>query len=199
MRRFDCLRVLADLVGDDLVIIGISGVNWEWRTIHDEAADLTIGSLGQTAGVGCGLALALPERDVTVFESDGSSLFDLPALTAISACQPRNLRVFVFDNELYSGSRISQPSATGTGADLALMARGAGIEQATSVRDLEAFEREARTAFTTPGPHYVVAKVERDDEVRRLPKPRMDYMENMYRFVRHVERLEGREILPELR
>lgn len=199
MRRIDCLRVLAGMVGESLVIVGISGVNWEWRTLHDQDADLTIGSLGQTAGVGCGLSLALPHRDVTVLESDGSTLFDLPALTAISAYQPRNLRVFVFDNELYSGSRISQPSATGMGADLAAMARGAGVEQAMLVHDLAAFESAARTAFAKPGPQYVVAKVERDDEVRRLPKPRMDYMENMYRFVRHVERLEGRAILPELR
>lgn len=199
MRRWDCLTMLGTLVTDELIVVGIAGVNWEWRHIHDDDANFVVGSLGHAAGVGCGLALALPHRNVIVLESDGSSLFDMPALTAISSYRPQNLRVFVFDNEVYSGSRISDPSATARGADLAMIARGAGIEHTCTVRDLDAFEREARAAFATPGPHYVVSKVEEDTAVRRLPKPRMDYMENMYRFVRHVERLEGREILPELR
>jgi sulfopyruvate decarboxylase subunit beta len=199
MLRGDCLRILAPLVTDELVVVGMTGVNWEWRSRSHHEGNIFIGSMGHAAAVATGMALAVPHRRVIAFESDGSTLLDLPALTTMAMYRPDNLKVFVFDNEVYSGSRISEPSATARGADLELIARGAGIEGAATVRDLDAFRAEAEAAVSEPGLRYVVAKVEEDLSVRRLPKPRMDYLENMYRFVRYVERTEGREILPELR
>lgn len=199
MRRLDCLSQLAPLITDELMVIGLSGVNWEWRQLSQHEGNIVIGSLGHAAGVGCGMALALPHRRVIVLESDGSSLFDMPALTVMGSYRPENLKVFVFDNEAYSGSRISQPSATASHTDLELMARGAGIERTATVCDVASFEEHAQAAISEPGLQYVVAKVEEDVNVRHLPKPRVDYMENMYQFLRYVERTEDQVILPELR
>ena len=98
---------------------------------------------GQCACRGIGLALALPHRKVFVFESDGSvllSLFNLPTLANLN---PPNMAVFVFDNQAYSGTRISYPSATAGKTDLAAMASGAGIEHAVTVTELEDFKKEA--------------------------------------------------------
>ena len=74
-----------------------------------------------------------------VFESDGSvllSLFNLPTLANLN---PPNMAVFVFDNQAYSGTRISYPSATAGKTDLAAMASGAGIEHAVTVSELPEF------------------------------------------------------------
>ena len=125
MERIDCLKLLAPMITDELVAIGIAGVNWEWRSLSKHEGNMTIGSLGHTLAVGTGMALSLPHRRVIVLESDGSSLADLPCLTTIGTYRPPNLKVFVFDNELYSGSRISDPSATAYNTDLEQMARGA--------------------------------------------------------------------------
>ena len=79
---------------------------------EDREANLLLGSMGNVTAVGLGLALSLPNQKVIVLESDGSVLMDLSCLTVIATYQPANLSVIVFDNELYSGSRISQPTAT---------------------------------------------------------------------------------------
>lgn len=199
IRRSDCLKELALHADDDLFVVGITGINWEWRRIRDHDGNMLIGSLGHAGAVALGMALTLPRRRVIALETDGSTLFDLPSLTAMATYQPSNLKVFVFDNEVYSGSRISQPSATASRTDIEAMARGAGIERTATVSDLEAFRERAGLAFEEAGLQYVVAKIEEDVDVRRLPKPRMDYLENMYRFIRYVERTEDRPILPELR
>ena len=61
------------------------------------------------------------------------SLFNLPTLANLN---PPNMAVFVFDNQAYSGTRISYPSATAGKTDLAAMASGAGIEHAVTVSEL---------------------------------------------------------------
>lgn len=199
MRRFDCLKLLEPMITDELVVVGIAGANWEWRQISEHEGNIFISSLGHALAVGTGVALSLPHRRVIVFESDGSSLADLPCLTTIGTYRPENLKVLVFDNQMYSGSRISEPSATAFNTDLEQMARGAGIPITATVRDLESFGKQVQAAFSQPGVCYIVAKIEEDVSARNLPKPRMDYLENKYHFLRYIERTEGKVILPELR
>ena len=83
MERIDCLKLLAPMITDELVAIGIAGVNWEWRSLSKHEGNMTIGSLGHTLAVGTGMALSLPKRRVIVLESDGSSAFDvkIPTMT----------------------------------------------------------------------------------------------------------------------
>lgn len=199
MKRYDCLTALNELVTDELVVTSLSGTKAEWAVIssEDREANLLLGSMGNVTAVGLGLALSLPNRKVVVLESDGSVLMDLSCLTVIGTYQPANLTVIVFDNELYSGSRISQPTATAFRTSIEAMARGAGIEDAATIGALESFQQAARAALTSAGPHYIVAKIEEDPGGRRLrPKLNLDHLENKYRFQRHLERTEGRQILP---
>jgi sulfopyruvate decarboxylase subunit beta len=107
--------------------------------------------MGAALGIGMGLSLVLPHRKVLVLESDGSMLLSLYNLPTLGNLNPTNLAVFVFDNEIYSGTRISEPSATAGKTDLAAVARDCGIELATTVRDLESFQREARAALEQDG------------------------------------------------
>ncbi len=92
--------------------------------------------MGNALAVGLGLALALPNRKVIVLESDGSLLLSLFNLPTVAKMNPANLAVFVFDNQAYSGTKISEPTATAGKTDLAGMARSAGIENAITVRDV---------------------------------------------------------------
>jgi thiamine pyrophosphate-dependent acetolactate synthase large subunit-like protein len=198
VKRIDCLRALAPRITDELVVIGVSWLNYEWRHLSDHEGNMFIGSLGHAAGVGTGIALSFPHRRVIVLESDGSTLMDLPCLAVIGTYRPENLTVFVFDDELYSGSGIDEPSATAFNTDLEAIARGAGIPQTSTVRELEHFREQAEITFARAGLRYVVAKVEQDEDARRLPRPRMDFLENKYRFVRYIERTEEIDILPSL-
>ncbi len=198
MKRYDCLEHLAALVSDEIVVTTLTGAKWEWahHSGQDRDGNLFIGSMGNATAVATGIALSLPHRNVVTLESDGSVLLDLTSLTVLGACRPPNLKVIVFDNERYSGSRISHPSATAGGTDLELMARGAGMETTATIRYLESFVREAKAALDQSGLRYIVAKVEEDPRTRKLPKLTMDYLENKYRFMRYLEKIERRSILP---
>lgn len=196
MKRFDCLKYLSEGITEELVVVGLTGVNWEWGHLSDRAGNMMAGSMGNATAVGLGMALALPHRKVVVLDSDGSVLLDLATLTTIGTYQPENLSVFVFDNELYGGSRIRQPSATAFRSSIEHIAQGAGIANATTVRTLDAFEAAAgRSLVQLGGPHYIVAKVEEDLGALALPKTTRDFLENKYHFVRHIEEIEGVEIL----
>jgi thiamine pyrophosphate-dependent acetolactate synthase large subunit-like protein len=116
------------------------------------------------------------------------SLFNLPT---VGTLKPKNLAVVVFDNEAYSGSRISRPSATAWGADLAAIARDAGIPHAVTVRDSDAFNHEIALAVSEPGPRFIVAKIEETFEHRQVERSDVDLTEAKYRFVRYIERTEG--------
>jgi thiamine pyrophosphate-dependent acetolactate synthase large subunit-like protein len=194
MIRYECLEWLAPLMTDQLAVTSLSGQRVEWGHLSNRDADLLLGSMGNALAVGLGLALALPRRKVIVLESDGSlllSLFNLPTLANLN---PPNLAVFVFDNESYSGTRISYPTATAGKTDLAGMARAAGIEHATSVRTLDEFKAAAGPALRENGLRFIVCKVEESLGHRKITRTNMDLPENKYRFVRYLERTEGKPI-----
>jgi thiamine pyrophosphate-dependent acetolactate synthase large subunit-like protein len=194
MIRYQCFEWLAPQMKDELVVTSLSGQRVEWGHLSKRDADLTLGSMGNALAVGIGLALALPHRKVFVFESDGSlllSLFNLPTLANLN---PPNMAVFVFDNQAYSGTRISFPTATAGKTDLAAVAKGAGIERSLTVRELEDFKREATAALNERGLRFVVCKVEESLGHRKITRSNVDLLETKYRFVRYLERTEGRAI-----
>ena len=194
MIRYDCLKLLAPRITDQLVVTSLSGQKIEWASLSQHPGNLLVGTMGTALGVGIGLAIGLPRRKVIVLESDGSVLLSLFNLATLANLDPRNLIVLVFDNQAYSGTRISEPTATAGKTDLAMMARGAGIEQAATVRDLVTFEREMNAALDGNQLKFIVCKVEESIAHREIMRTDLDPMENKYQFVRYLERSEGRPI-----
>ncbi|MFQ5850435.1 MAG: thiamine pyrophosphate-dependent enzyme [Candidatus Binatia bacterium] len=192
MIRRECLELLAPLITDHLVVTSQSGQRIEWSYLSKHEGNLLVGMMGCALGVGMGLALALPHRRVVVFDSDGSILLSLFNLATLANLNPRNLAVFVFDNGVYSGSKISEPTATAGKTDLEAMARGAGIEHSVTVRDVEGFRREGIAALSQSELCFIVCKVEESLVHREIPRPTVDLAENKYRFVRYLERTEGK-------
>ena len=194
MIRYDCLKLLAPGITDQLVVTSLSGQKIEWASLSQHPGNLLVGTMGTALGVGIGLAIGLPQRKVIVLESDGSmllSLFNLPTLANLDA---KNLNVFVFDNQVYSGTRISEPTATAGKTDLAMMAHGAGIEHAVTVASLPEFQAEMEAGLNGEGLKFVVCKVEESVRHREILRTDLDPLENKYQFVRYLERTEGRAI-----
>ena len=150
-------------------------------------------AFGYATPMGLGLALALPKRRVVVIDTDGGVLFTMGALTTLGNLGPPNLKVFVMDNECYE-SIGAMPSATSGRADLAGIAKAAGIEQACTSRTLAEFKKAAKSALANDGLCFVVVKVEIG--TKKLPRHRTaDHIETKYRFVRYVEDTEKIDIL----
>jgi sulfopyruvate decarboxylase subunit beta len=194
MIRYDCLKLLAARISDELVVTSQSGQRIEWANLSDHEGNLLVGMMGCALGVGMGLALALPHRKVIVLDSDGSILLSLFNLPTLGNLQPRNLVVFVFDNGVYSGSRISQSTATSGNTDLEAMAKAAGIKHVVTLREIEQFRRMGLTALARDELAFFVCKVEESLLHREINRPAMDLAENKYRFVRYLERTEAKPI-----
>jgi sulfopyruvate decarboxylase subunit beta len=194
MIRYECLELLAGKITDQLVVTSQSGQRIEWSHLSKHEGNLLVGMMGCAVGVGLGLALALPHRKVIVLDSDGSVLLSLFNLATLGNLRPRNLLIYVFDNGVYSGSRISYPTATAGGTDLEAMARGAGIKKALTIRDIETFKGEGLGALEQSELAFVVCKVEESLMHREIPRPKTDLAENKYTFVRYLERTEGKAI-----
>jgi thiamine pyrophosphate-dependent acetolactate synthase large subunit-like protein len=192
MNRYECLQRLLPLITDHLVVTSQSGQRIEWSSLSNRDGNLLLGEMGAALSVGAGIALALPHRKVVVLESDGSVLLTLSSLATVANLDLRNLIVFVFDNQAYSGTRISEPSATAGKTDLEQVARGAGIANSLTVRQLDQFTAQATAALSGAELSFVVCKVEESLGHRDIPRPDLDLPEIKYRFVRYLQESEGK-------
>lgn len=192
MIRHECLELLAGKITDQLVVTSQSGQRIEWAHLSKHEGNLLVGMMGCAIGVATGLALALPHRKVIALDSDGSVLLSLFNLVTLGNLRPKNLVIYVFDNGVYSGSRISYPTATSGNTDLAAMARGAGIQKAHTICDIEDFKAKGLGALAGSEPAFFVCKVEESLLHREIPRPATDLAENKYTFVRYLERTEGK-------
>ena len=194
MIRYECLELLAGKMTDQLVVTSQSGQRIEWSHLSKHEGNLLVGMMGCAIGVATGLALALPHRKVIALDSDGSVLLSLFNLPTLGNLQPKNLVVYVFDNGVYSGSRISYPTATSGNTDLAAVAKGAGIKNVMTIRDLEQFKKDGVAALERTELSFIVCKVEESLLHREIPRPVTDLAENKYTFVRYLERTEEKTI-----
>ena len=192
MNRYECLQFLTPMIKDHLVVTSQSGQRIEWGSLSRHEGNLLLGEMGAALSVGAGIAMALPHRKVVVLESDGSVLLTLSSLATIANLGIHNLAVFVFDNGTYSGTRISEPTATRGKTDLEQVARGAGIEGSMTVRKLADFKKQAAAALEGKGLSFIVCKIQESLMHREIPRPDVDLLENKYRFVRYLQSTEGK-------
>jgi sulfopyruvate decarboxylase subunit beta len=191
MTRFECMARLSPRLKDELVVLSLGASVDEWYNAapHMRSASLFQQQLGCVTPQAFGLAVGLPHRRIVSLDTDGGMLFNLGILATLANEQPKNLFVVVWDNECYQ-SIGGPPTHTSGRADIAAIARGAGIEQAHTVTTLDDFDRHCRDGLRAQAPYLVVAKV--DGSVRRdIKRKASDGREDKYIFVRHVEATEN--------
>ncbi len=189
--RYECLQSLAEIMGDDVIVSIWGSGRDEWWHLRSYPPSITT-ALGYATSIGLGLALTLPHRPVVVIDTDGGILFNMGVLATLGNIRPPNLKVFVMDNECYE-SIGAMPSATAGRADLAAVAKGAGIENAETTRSLEEFKEVAKRAMAAKALYFVVAKTEKG--IKKLPPHFTDAIEAKYKFVRYIEETEKIHII----
>jgi sulfopyruvate decarboxylase subunit beta len=199
--RYEWLGHLAARMPDDALVMAtyIGAVSFEWAQLtgeHPRSAHL--GQMGDVIGMAVGLAIALPHRSVVCLDGDGSVLMELGQLVVMGQEAPENLTVFVVDNGAYEsigwgrdGTR--RPTATAGRADLAAMAKACGVPYAVTIETMDELDAEIDLAFREPLCRFLDVKTLPGNA--RVPPRQTDGFEDKYRFVRHVERTEGRAIL----
>jgi sulfopyruvate decarboxylase subunit beta len=192
MKRFDCLQRLAGEAKDALVVSSAGATTLEWNALRPSDGNFRVRTLGLCSSIALGMALGMPQRRVIALDGDGSLLMNLCSLPTIARMKPKNMLHIVFDNEVYEASGYRQ-TATASGTDLVAIALAAGIKRAVWVNSVESFALAVAEALRGDELTFVGAKV----EIARteVPPYPMDEVENKYRFIRHVEKTSGIEIL----
>lgn len=192
MKRYDCLKIIADqMKGDELFLLDLLNVSAEWYALNDHEGNLYNMQMGIPIAVGMGLAMALPKRQVIACQGDGSLLLNLGILVELGQNRPRNLICIIFDNECYEAVG-GHPTPTRI-ANLAGLAREAGLSQALTVSTLVEFEMAFRKALHVDELGFIVCKIEPGTEKGKEVKSFALYgeFESTCRFVRYIERTEG--------
>jgi thiamine pyrophosphate-dependent acetolactate synthase large subunit-like protein len=185
LTRSQATKRLLGKVTDQPILGGIGGPTYDLYGAGDRDRNLyTWGSMGQISSMGLGLAIARPDLWVIVLDGDGSILMNLGSLATIARKAPPNLVHIVWDDGVYQTTG-GQPTHTGTGADLAGIAKAAGIPKAVSVDDEAGFAAVVDRALAEPGPWFIAARVAPEKSTARPPRDPIFFK---YRFMRAIEK-----------
>lgn len=180
-RRAAVKALLADR-GDLLVISGLGSSSYDVFDAGDHASNFYLwGAMGGAAMVGLGLALAQPKRPVLVVTGDGEQLMGIGSLLTIATKQPGNLSIAVLDNGHY-GETGMQPSHSGLGAKLEVIASGAGIGDVSDIADMAGIERfRAVLRDFSGGPRLARIRIAAGEVERALPPRDGTYLKTRFR------------------
>lgn len=187
MLRLECLRSVYLELENCLVVTIMGATAAELQSLgHRPNFFYLQHAMGLASSTGLGLALALPNQKVVVFDGDGSLLMNLGGLSTMARYQPKNLVHVVFDNEsLLSVGGF--PTATSTGTDLEGIARAAGIQKALTVRTVEDFRAAMKQALDGKQLTTIVAKVEATGPTGYVTD--LSLVENRFQFRRYIQSL----------
>jgi sulfopyruvate decarboxylase subunit beta len=162
VKRFDCLKFLASLVDEHMLAVTSLSTNAPfWFNVRPQGPNFFALNMGLCLPFALGLTVAFPKRKIIAIDSDGSLMNDSSSLITVADVNPANLVAFVMDNGSFAHMSTT---FTTRKTDLAKMAQGAGIANASTVKTLEEFSAAAKQAMESTGPTLIVAKVERDAE-----------------------------------
>ena len=135
---------------------------------------LPVGSMSKASSVGLGVALAQPEKNVVIFDGDGSLLMNLGSLVTVGKQAPKNLVHILLANDVYALTG-GQPIPSEERGDLPGMAKAAGYVSVVQFDNIEEFASELPVILNEDGPTFVVldtvTEVTNAADWKTYPKP----------------------------
>jgi sulfopyruvate decarboxylase subunit beta len=84
MKRFDCLKIVAEEMPDALVICTVGGAAAEWNSIRPGDGNLRCRTLGMVSSIAVGLALTLKQRRIIGIDGAGALLMNACGLATLA-------------------------------------------------------------------------------------------------------------------
>jgi phosphonopyruvate decarboxylase len=116
---------------------------------------LPVGSMSKASSVGLGVALAQPDKNVVIFDGDGSLLMNLGSLVTIGKQAPTNLVHILLANDVYALTG-GQPIPSADRGDLPGMGKAAGYASVLTFDNIEQFASDLPAILNEDGPTFVV-------------------------------------------
>jgi thiamine pyrophosphate-dependent acetolactate synthase large subunit-like protein len=156
--------------GNALIVTGLGSPTWDCFAAGDSPAYLySWGGMGLAVPTALGLALAQPARRVVAITGDGEMMMGLGSLAVVGDQAPKNLAVFVLDNEKF-GETGRQRGLTAGRTDITAVAKGCGFRATMTVTEQGAAAELAQLLFKKPGPVLGVAKIAVTEDPWALPE-----------------------------
>ena len=194
VQRKEILLQLGSLIDErDILVAALAGTTNECFHTLRRPGNLYLVGMGMVTPVSFGLAKALPKRRILALDTDGGLLLAPSILPVVGAYEPKNLCIVVFDNEHLYGSRGGPSSQTAKDADLAAIAKGAGIHTSAIIESIDGFANRFSRFKSAGGPAVLVCKVE--PAYGRGEGPNFNGQENKFRLVRWIEEIKEIKIL----
>ena len=174
MTTREALGIVARQITDELVVCTTGYTCRDMQALCDRPANFyMIGSMGLAAPIALGIALALPDRPVAVFDGDGAVLMGLGALPMIGSLKPKHLAHVVFDNEAFA-STGNQPTYSGK-VSLDALAAAAGYPAVRRAQTPEEIVSHWGRIRGGEGPVFLLVKCRPDsgsplERIRRDPE-----------------------------
>ena len=167
MKTAEMLEAFSKQRGDAIVIPGRGGRFWVDMSDQPDR-DLPLGdpAMGGHASFALGLALALPDQRVVLFDSEGDVLMGMGALPTIADKAPENLYHFMLDNGVYATTG-GQPVPNADVMAYDVVAQGCGYKRTYAIDNLEDFSSQLEEILGQPGPVFVALKI--DPEIINEP------------------------------
>jgi sulfopyruvate decarboxylase subunit beta len=179
MKPEEILRAIAEVRGEAICVPTMT-TSPAWREIAPD--DLSVGCVGFMGGassLGLGMALAMPDRRVVVFDGDGSLLMQLGSLATSAGARARNFVHLLFKNGVYHTSG-AQETPGGMGVDFVMMAKGAGYRNAYAIGDLGEFRRRVkRIVHEEEGPLFVELHTGLADKTPMMVRERSSFAQQL--------------------
>ncbi len=186
LTRATATKMLAERLTNEVVVSNLGQASLDLQQHADRPLNCYLfGSMGQTSSVAFGIAVARPDVRVICLDGDGSLLMNLGSLCTIANAGPRNLALFVWDNEVHQTTG-GQPTATAFRSDLAAIARGAGFEKVLQVRTAEELARAYDRVFSEDGPFMVDVKIAKGRSEGKLDRDVIGYTRRFVSALRQV-------------
>lgn len=192
MKRNTCAQLVKErLRTDDLVVCGLGATEAAFK--HAAPACPTYYAsdpMGVWSSIALGLALARPDRRVTLLAGDGDLLMSLQSLVTIAAAAAPNFRIVVFQNGAYS-STGGQRLASAERLSFAKIALGAGFAWAAEVHAEEDARKRLDELLDRPGPALLAVHLE-DEPCPAAPPGPWSQVEERTLFMRAILAQDGK-------
>ncbi|MBQ03602.1 sulfopyruvate decarboxylase subunit beta [Candidatus Bathyarchaeota archaeon] len=162
MMRCQALRVIMDLVEDELVVSNLGDPSKELYHTRDRPKNFyMLGSMGLASSISLGLALS-QDRRVVCLDGDGSILMNMGSLSTIANIKPNNLILIALDNGAY-GTTGNQNSFAAGLTDLGEVAKACGFNRCITADNDTELTRAFKESLGRAELCLIHASIDRDD------------------------------------
>jgi len=180
--------ILKNLKGNEIIISTTGKTSRELFENRKDKNDCghdfyNIGAMGCAQSIALGISLNKKDKDVFVFDGDGSVLMQMGALATTGHYCPKNYYHIVFDNKAHD-STGGQPTCSDT-IDLKNVSKSCNYKYSKVVDNLKDLETEIKKIKSKKGPLMIVVKIRKGsrDNLGRPPLKPKEYKEKFMKYI----------------